>query len=124
LKYAKRTDGNQSLIVADLRSRGFQVIVTNFGNDFPDLLVGAYGQWWLMEVKQPDGELDRGQLEFLVKAKGRVVVVTGPEEAYQSVADGRTIGQRAKTELDTWLLKNPSQKCLSVRKFRKIIGEG
>lgn len=119
MKYNKRTDKNQAEIVDALRKAGVQVIITNFGQDFPDLLCGHQGQWMLVEVKQPDGSLDRGQLEFIAKAGGEVAVVTTIAEALDVFRPSRILWGIGDA-VQEWLIKNPTQKSLSVKKYRKL----
>ena len=121
---AKRTDKNQAEIVEHLRAVGVQTIVTNMGNDFPDLLCGAscWNGWTLLEVKQPSGCLDRGQLEFLRDATGAVAVVTDVDEATFAVLSGDgLLGESDREQIAKWLIRNPDQETVSVKKFRKLI---
>lgn len=122
-KYAKKVDRSQPAIVDELRKRGVQVHVTNFGNDFPDLLCSGRAGWVLVEVKEPGGDLSRGQLEFIAEAKGHVGVATDADEAValvnfpmlESIAPGK------QDRIAAWLVRNPTQKSLSIRKFREVI---
>jgi hypothetical protein len=118
---AKRTDKNQAGIVDALRDH-FQVIVTNMGDAYPDLMVGFDGFWHLLEVKQPNGCLDRGQLEFMANSIGPVSVVTNEQEAIDAIYEGGISGNQ-RGQIHIWLIKNPTQDTLSVRKFRAVIGE-
>lgn len=124
-RYAKKTDGNQVEIVNALRKHGVQVVITNFGESFPDLLCGYGRSWSLLEVKQPDGDLSRGQLEWLSNAKGRVAVVTTPDEAVDAAINGihskHTLFLNSGFQLEQWLIKNPNQQSLRVSRFRRII---
>lgn len=121
MRHNKRTDGNQKQIVSELKDRGLQVIITNFGLNFPDLLVGNHS-WILVEVKEVDGCLDRGQLRFLASARGPVDVVTTADEVISGLMSG---GLRSlqKDKIAAWLIKNPKQETLSMRKFRVVIGQ-
>lgn len=121
---AKRTDGNQKAIVEALRKYGAKVIVTNFGDDFPDLLCSSLtSEWVLMEVKEPHGCLDRGQLAFLSDVRcGAVAVVTNEDEAIDALRDEENrLEYREQEAIEKWLIKNPNQQSLSVKKFRKVI---
>ena len=118
---AKRTDKNQAEIVKLLRRHYGQVIVTNMGDDFPDLLCGSNGGWTLLEVKQPNGCLDRGQLKFLSEAHGAVAVVTNIDEAINALWDADTLNDEQKVRIAHWLIRNPDQETLSVKKFRAVI---
>jgi len=117
---AKRTDKNQADIVRDLRLAGVQVLVTNFGDDFPDLLCGWRGKWTLLEIKKPDGDITRGQLEFARDAKGNIGIATTTDEAC-NVLFGNTLTSSQQTKIATWLIKNPDQQSLSVKKLRKLV---
>jgi len=117
---AKRTDSNQASIVKDLRELGFQVVVTNLGDDYPDLMVGSKGTWTLIEIKKPDGDFTRGQLEFLADARGPIGYATDTGEAIGLIyGDHLTLGQRI--HISQWLIKNPDQQSLSVKKLRKLV---
>lgn len=123
-RYAKKVDGNQQPIVDALRKSGVTVIITNWGNDFPDLLCGKRGRWVLQEVKEPSGSLDRGQLLFMVNAGGcPIEVVTTPGEALAVMEYPKTFAHYLANQarVAVWLAKNPQQS-LSVKKFRKVIG--
>src|SRR5213076_2556669 len=115
-RYAKKTDGNQKEIVDGLRRFGARVIITNFGDDFPDLLVSTLtSEWVLLEVKQPDGCLDRGQMQFLADVRcGAVAVVTTEDEALDALdADGlQRLEYWQQMAIEKWLVKNPTQQSL------------
>ena len=121
---AKRTDKNQASIVADLREAGIQVIVTNMGDNYPDLMCARY-QWVLVEIKQPDGNLKRGQLEFLRDARGYVGVATNFAEAYRLInsPSAYALTPAEQDYIAAWLSQNPTQETLAVKKFFKIIEE-
>lgn len=58
-----RVDGNQKKIVEQLRRCGFSVSVTsNMGKGFPDIVVGAKGNNYLFEIKDPEKSLSRRRL--------------------------------------------------------------
>lgn len=118
----KRTDKNQKSIVAKLRDAGIQVIVTNMGDNYPDLMCARY-QWVLVEIKQPDGDLKRGQLEFLSNAKGYIGVVVNFEQAYALIMKPSThaLSPGEQDRIAGWLIRNPTQQTLAVNKFFKII---
>lgn len=123
-RYAKRTDSNQAEIVDYLRAQGYQVVLTNMGNDFPDLLVGNGHEWSLMEVKSEQGSLDRGQLRFLAEAQAPAAVVTNAESALRMAKVPRIwrIITSERDAINVWLIRHPEQNKLSVRKFFKLIG--
>ena len=121
----KRTDKNQSGIVSEMRQLQIQVIISNFGDDFPDLVCGWAGNWILLEVKQPDGSIDRGQLRFLADARGFVAVVCDSDSAIRAVTDPNEycVSNSQQDRIAKWLLRNPSQETLSVRKYQDLIAE-
>lgn len=78
---AAKVDDNQTSIVADLRLFGFSVkIMSQQGKGFPDLIVGAYGNSFLVEVKQLKGKLTADQIEFQKSWKGQYCVIHSSEE--------------------------------------------
>jgi len=119
MRHAKRTDSNQASIVKDLRKARAQVEVTNMGDDFPDLVAG-WSQWVLLEIKNPDGDFSRGQLSFLATAQGPVGFATNTEEAFD-VLQGYHLTRSQKEQIAVWLIKNPDQQSLSVKKLRKLV---
>ena len=51
---ANRRDGNHTQIARELVQSGFLVQDTSdLGGGFPDLMVGAWGRVWLVEIKDP-----------------------------------------------------------------------
>lgn len=121
-RFAKKVDANQQEIVKYLRKRGASVTITNFGNDFPDLLCGLPKFWSLLEVKEPDGSIDRGQLKFMSESHGPCAVVTTPDEAWEAISGEGWLTNEQKDKIEGWLLRNPTQETLSIRKFRAVIG--
>lgn len=91
MRRAARTDGNQADIVDDLRELGFSVqILASVGEGCPDLLVGAYGQNHLFEVKDPtkpkrDQMLTKDQAKWHGAWNGRVVVIKSFEDAMMEI---------------------------------------
>lgn len=72
--------------MAALRSVGASVFSTaTIGKGFPDLVVGFRGVTYLMEVKAPTGKLRPAQTAFLLKWRGRAVVVHSVEEALRAI---------------------------------------
>lgn len=71
----KRRDTNHAEIVALLGDiPPLQVIdCSQFGDDFPDLQLGAYGHWLQLEIKFGRGKLRPGQETYAREAKGPVV---------------------------------------------------
>jgi hypothetical protein len=124
MRFNKRTDNNQAQIVRELRDRRYQVVVTNMGDDFPDLLVSRPVEpfWMLCEIKDTK-PLSRGQLLFIANSKGPICVATTADEVIQEVERGG-IPQEGKDRLAQWLYKNPMKASLSLRKFRSELGLG
>lgn len=121
-KYAKKVDANQPKIVMELRDQFIQVHLTSsLGNDFPDLLCANGGKWLLVEIKEIDGALDRGQMRFICESKGPVAVCTSSAEVVRALGIGG-ISREGKYKLQVWLVMNPNQRSLSLTKFRKVIG--
>lgn len=68
-RYCGRIDANQPEIVDAIRELGASVMVaSNFGNGFPDLIVGVPLNTLLIEVKNPAGDYGRRGLNKLQKA--------------------------------------------------------
>ena len=100
MKYARRRDANEALIIAALQAVGASVQQLD-GDGLPDLLVGRAGENYLLEVKQEHGKAGVGmkrtksglrdsQEKWLVAWKGgRVVVVTNADEALRAVGARR-----------------------------------
>lgn len=126
-KFKKKTDANQAGIAAALRQAGIQVIITNFGNDYPDLLCGWAGVWILLETKNLNGRgvIERGQLRFLADARGFIAVVCDAEAAIQTVLDPKEycLANSQQNKIVAWLMRNPTQETLSVKKFFELIAE-
>ena len=120
MRHAKRTDSNQASIVKDLRKAKFQVIVTNMGDDFPDLIAAFASHWVMLEIKKPDGDFTRGQLQFLADAGAPVGFATDTNEAAKMITCGY-LRPAQKAEIAVWLVKNPDQQTLSVKKLRKLV---
>lgn len=119
-RFAKKVDRSQSAIVKAFRSAGTQVVVTNSGNDFPDLLV-CKKSWKLVEVKEPDGSFSRGQLVFLATATGPVDIVVGEDDAMMSLKEDRFLSPNEQGRIGIWLATN-DQETISVQKLLTMIG--
>lgn len=93
-RYAARRDTNHADIRDGLRECGFSVFDTgSVGGDFPDLVVGAHGITFLMEVKTFGGKVSDGQSRFADGWRGGPVsVVRTLEDALGVIA--RLIRQR------------------------------
>lgn len=92
---AKRTDANQSAIIAVLRQVGATVVdLSAVGKGVPDLLVGHRGVTYLLEVKNLKGRnrLTPDQDVFYAWWRGApVTIVRTADEALQAI--GATEGQ-------------------------------
>lgn len=122
-RFAKKVDRSQPQIVKALRKYRAQIIVTNMGDDFPDLLVGRRALGWkLLEVKELDGSFSRGQLKFLAEAYCPVDIVTSQYDAIVSLTVGRYLTMTEQARISAWLLTNPNQETIRVQKLLKIIG--
>lgn len=81
MAYAKRRDVNHSAIRDGLRAVGWSVYdAGSVGGDFPDLVVGAAGLTFLVEVKAPRGRLSAGQSAFANSWRGGPVIVARTTE--------------------------------------------
>ena len=122
MRYAKRTDKSQADIVADLRKCGIHTLVTNMGDDFPDIITG-HKQWVLIEIKEPDGDVSRGQVRFIVDSSCPVGVAVGCDEAKALAVDpdAHAITHEQKNALAKWLVKHPYQESVSIKKFFGVL---
>ena len=83
----KRTDHNQAEIVEALRQIGATVQdLHNVGEGCPDLLVGANGRNYLLEVKNgARARLNSREAQWHQGWSGQVVVVRTVDEALQAI---------------------------------------
>lgn len=94
MRRAAKVDGNHAAIVAAIRRTGASVqSLAAVGGGVPDLLVGYLGTNLLLEVK--DGakapskrRLTPDQVAWHSDWRGKVYVVTSPDEALDAIADG------------------------------------
>jgi hypothetical protein len=123
--YKKRTDKSQSTIVSELREAGIPVIVmSSAGDDFPDILTDWH-QWVLIEIKEADGSLSRGQMRFIAKASGFVGVATDFETA-KNIAkwpNDYALSEKAKDRITEWLVRNPGQESMRIKKFMEMVSK-
>ena len=73
MEYAKRTDANQSPIVAELRAVLPEATVhptSRAADGFPDLAIGLWGHTYLIEVKTGKGKLTKAQAKFHLQWQG------------------------------------------------------
>jgi hypothetical protein len=83
----KRSDSNQTKIVAELRKIGATVqFLTNVGSGVPDLLVGYNGINYLLEIKNLTTTygkkgLNEKQIKWHTNWSGQVAVISSLDEA-------------------------------------------
>jgi hypothetical protein len=87
---ARRTDTNQAAIVEALRECGVMVHDTHeVGHGFPDLVAAIGGDVYLIEVKAPEGKLnkreERWHDDWIEAAREHLVVVRSPLEALEAL---------------------------------------
>ena len=86
---AARADGNQSIIVDDLRRMGCSVQhLHKEGMGCPDLLVGWRGRNFLFEVKDPskpkgDRQLTEMQVRWHLVWEGHVAIIHSADDALE-----------------------------------------
>jgi len=86
-----RIDENQPQIVKALRKAGADVLsLAEIGKGCPDLLVWAGGEYYLVEIKNPDKpikdrELTPQQVQFHSTWKGIINVIETPEQALRLI---------------------------------------
>lgn len=94
-RYRKRSDINQAEIVRALRSVGVTVAdLSNVGNGFPDICVGAWNRNYLFELKNPDAargtrqamQLTPDEKDWHDEWKGQVAIVTSVEEILKIIS--------------------------------------
>lgn len=82
----KRTDANQSEIVAALRGAGASVQdLHEVGRGCPDLLVGYRGQTYLLEVKGPGGRLNSREALWHLEWRGQARIVRDADDALEAI---------------------------------------
>ena len=91
---AKRVDGNQAAVVAELRALGCFVEprLSQVGSGCPDLLVGYRGRWLVVELKDPEKppsgqKLTEDERRWQDRLDGRApyVVATTTEEIFEAL---------------------------------------
>jgi hypothetical protein len=94
---APRTDGNQSAIVAVLRTLPGCTVASLAGcaDGIPDLLVGYRGRNYLFEVKDPakppsGRRLTPAQVEWHTHWKGSVVIVHTAQDVFDLLIGGKS----------------------------------
>ena len=84
MRQAARRDGNEQAIVDALLAGGCSVTRLS-QKGVSDLLVGKHGVNYLMEVKEPKGDLTPDQVEFFNSWQGQTAIVRTVEEALEVV---------------------------------------
>ncbi len=88
MEYAKRTDANQSPIVAELRAVLPEATVhptSRAADGVPDLAIGLWGHTYLIEVKTGKGKLTKAQAKFHLQWQGHKAVCTSTAEVLASI---------------------------------------
>lgn len=82
MRRAHRVDTTQESIVRGLRTVGARVTdLSMVGAGVPDLLVSYRGNWHVLEVKGPKGELTPDQVEWWNRQEAPVHIVRDLDEA-------------------------------------------
>ena len=86
-----RIDRNHSEIVNALERCGCSVqSLASLGRGCVDLLVGAHGRNFLIEVKAPKGKVTPDQIEWASGWRGQMAIVRSVEEAIAVVRQERS----------------------------------
>jgi hypothetical protein len=64
-------------------------VLSQVGDDCPDLLVGHNHKNFLFEIKRPKGQLTTGQKEWHGKWRGQVAVVKFLDDAIRIINGGK-----------------------------------
>lgn len=82
-----RVDENQDEIVRKIREIGASVLIlSQLGDNAPDILVGYRRDNYLMEIKTEAGDLSNEQIHFMNSWNGRKpVVVRTWQEAFKQI---------------------------------------
>lgn len=84
----RRSDGNQSKIVADLRADGYGVLdIHAIGRGAPDLVVSDLRNTVLVEVKDIGGRYTHDELEWARKWPGDVITAFSASDVKAWFAD-------------------------------------
>jgi hypothetical protein len=84
MTYARKTDGNQAVIIQALRLAGYNVYDASWcGRGHPDLIVSSGRHVWLVECKIPGAKLTPA--EVLFASQHPVTVVYSPEDAVEKL---------------------------------------
>jgi len=85
---AAKVDVNQPALVAEIRALGWTVQhLHSLGQGCPDILVGAKGKNYLLEIKNPeyDGKLTADEQDWHDSWRGQVAVVETIEDILEVV---------------------------------------
>jgi len=81
MRTAARSDANQKAIMDAARAVGAVVTdIHRHGRGVPDLLISFRGRWYLVEVKDADGNLTKKEREFINLHDAPVYIVRTPEQ--------------------------------------------
>ena len=93
-RYARRVDDNHQEIIAVYRAHGFSIKDTSRLTGFVDLVVGAHGRNYLVEVK--DGAksksrqaLTRAEEDFPAGWRGQITIVRNVDDVLRHCAGVR-----------------------------------
>lgn len=123
MRRAAKIDKNQPAIVKGLRRVGVQVIIPNAGDDFPDIITCYRNSWVLIEIKDQNTPMKRGQMQFLADAKGKVGIAMNCEEAL-SIAKGEGVLTDKQKNNIAVFLRTFEGKTMAIRKFLRECGIG
>ena len=90
---AARVDGNQKEIVTQLRDCGFSVLIISQLKNCCDIVVGAYGKNYLIEIKDPKQppskrKLTEGEQKFANAWHGQVSTCETLDEILEIITNG------------------------------------
>ena len=80
-----KRDANEPENIAALEAVGATVEQIPTGRGVPDLLVGYKGKCYLLEVKMPNGKLNKKQVKWHGNWKGQCCVVRNAQEALDAI---------------------------------------
>ena len=80
-----KRDANEPEIIAALEFAGATVDQNPIGGGKPDLDCGYKKANYKLEVKMPNGKLNKKQVEWHGKWQGQVAIVRTPEEALKAI---------------------------------------
>ena len=91
MRRASKVDVNQPAIVRDIRKVGYSVGHTHtVGDGFPDIVVGAHGQNFMFEIKDPDKvpsarALTDDEKAFHLGWNGQIHIIHSAQEAFDVI---------------------------------------